>query len=357
MSGLNIPGSILSLIPNPPLTGTTGVPTETSTPVPAASSSQSHRGAIAGGVIGGVVLLCILISAALYYRFKRRAPYQSRRGREETILPHSVPKSAEYFNGTDTLVGEEVLKTKRSASYSSRIGKYDSSTSIGHGRSSLGYSQEDGSYIGHDDRTQASFQYGRRSKDSVEDIPPVPLEYPPALPIPTYTDGRTRSRSITDHSRAAALAALDGGAAPASWAQYPPSPHTPTRRSADARPSSMSLSRSDSRGNRSSNGIGRRATRKAVPKYDATEFSNPASPTSPGYPPLSPVAMQDSRDDVGHHSGSADTSSSSVNVSAMKSREDLMAAGYEVPDLNHKSSFGNKPMHYLIPDPPPPQRD
>ena len=36
------------------------------------------------------------------------------------------------------------------------------------------------------------------------------------------------------------------------------------------------------------------------------------------------------------------------------SREDLEAAGMELPNLNHKSSFGDRPVHYLIPDMPPP---
>ena len=37
-----------------------------------------------------------------------------------------------------------------------------------------------------------------------------------------------------------------------------------------------------------------------------------------------------------------------------RSREDLEAAGLELPNLNHKSSFGDRPVHYLIPDMPPP---
>jgi hypothetical protein len=343
--GLHLPGSILPLAPS--LAGSTPTgPAEPDTTA-SASVSHSHAGAIAGGVIGGVALLLALIGAFLYYRHKRRAaPYQVRQ-RRSSVAAVNTHKAADAFNGTDTLVEDYASKSgpKRSGSYVSKAGKYDSTSSIGHGRPSMGYE---------DDRARTpSTLHGHRSLESTEEIPVMPLDYIPSAPANVaHADGRVRSKSVTDHNRAAAFAALDGNDSPSAWTQYPP--YSPTRHSSDARtstsrPNSMvMLGRSDSM-TRSGNRTSRRATRKAVPKYDDADLSNPASPT---YPPTSPIAASDSREEVraGHSAGN---SSANLHAQMSRSREDLVAAGYEVPELNHKSSFGNKAMHYLIPDPPP----
>lgn len=355
-SSIHLPGSILPLRPSL----ASGDPTEgfpTEAPEPSPPSSNSHPGAIAGGVIGGVAFLSLLIGAFLYYRHRRRAASRPSQRRLASDLIGDIPKSSnDGFNGTDTLVGSDVFKNKRSGSYSSRIGKYESSSSIGHDRPSLGYEY---------DRTRTPSGHGHQSMDGTDDIPATPLDlnYAPTFPTnAAFPDGRERSRDTEQHQtqgRAAALAALHGDAAPTTWAQYPPMPAVPTRDSADSRPNSMvasGLARSESMtrpGNRSS----RRATRKAVPKYDQEEFSNPSSPT---YPPMSPLdAARGSNDHDDIHTSSAESSNINLHqqLQEKRSREELVAAGYEVPNLNHKSSFGNKAMHYLIPDPPPPQKD
>jgi hypothetical protein len=347
--GIHLPGSILPLSPS--LAGSAPIASTDPDTTTSASVSHSHAGAIAGGVIGGVALLLALIGVYLYYRQKRRAtPYQVRQRRSSVsaVSPH---KAADSFNGTDTLVDDYASKSgaKRSGSYVSKAGGYDSTTSIGHGRPSMGYE---------DDRARTpSTLHGHKSLESTEEIPVMPLDYIPSLPPNVaQADGRTRSKSVTDHNRAVALAALDGNDSPSSWNQYPP--YSPSRHSTDARmsgsrPSSMvMLGRSDSM-TRSGNRTSRRATRKAVPKYDDADLSNPASPT---YPPTSPATASDFRDEV-RASYSAGNSNANLPAQMSRSRENLVAAGYEVPELNHKSSFGNKAMHYLIPDPPPRQVD
>ncbi|KAI0088900.1 hypothetical protein BDY19DRAFT_155431 [Irpex rosettiformis] len=348
---IHLPGSITPLRPSlgPANPSLTDIPTEGVSE--SSSSSHSHAGAIAGGVIGGVALLFLLIGAFLYYRHKRRAaPHPSRRRRGSEAIGDLRKPSGESFNGIDTLVGDDVFKAKRSGSYSSRIGKYESSSSIGHDRPSLGYEY---------DRTHTpSTVYGRRSLESTGETPTS--GFAPALPTnAAFPDGRERSRSVSDQnqtqSRAAALAALHGDTAPTSWSQYPPMPPAPTSNRPDSVVGS-GLARSESMtraGNRSS----RRANRKAVPKYDQEEFSSPSSPT---YPPISPLdSARRSHDHDEIPSSSAESSNVNLHhqLEVAKSREDLLAAGYEVPELNHKSSFGNKAMHYLIPDPPPPQTD
>ncbi|KAI0694515.1 hypothetical protein BC835DRAFT_1306267 [Cytidiella melzeri] len=329
--GIVVPGSILSIIHSTPIAGST--PTASVEPSTAAStsSSHSHAGAIAGGVIGGIALLLALIGVFVYYRYRRRsAPYHARRGRGP-VAAADVPKSADVFTGVDTLVGDDASKTgpKRSVSYGSKVGRYDSSSSIGHGRPSMSYEDSQA-------QTPTTLQ-GHRSMDSIEKPSEMPLDYMPALPA-NANSIRGRSKSVIDQSRAAALAALDGNGTPTSRSQYPP---VPARRSEDARTSCpesmMQLGRSESmtRGSR----VSRRATRKAVPKYDGAELSNPTSPTYSTNTPDS--------------ANSADDSSAILHVTPSMSREDLVASGFGIPELNHKSSFGNKAMHYLIPDPPP----
>ncbi|PSR72421.1 hypothetical protein PHLCEN_2v11702 [Hermanssonia centrifuga] len=57
---------------------------------------------------------------------------------------------------------------------------------------------------------------------------------------------------------------------------------------------------------------------------------------------------------------STETSSLNLHASicAERSREDLEAAGYEIPALTANASFGDmRNAHYLIPDLPPPQKN
>lgn len=139
--------------------------------------------------------------------------------------------------------------------------------------------------------------------------------------------------------------------------------------------------------NRTSSGA-RRAARKAVPKYDESEFADdrqhPPSPEQShppvALPPPQHPETQDleaARDSVYYDSRATPSipsaSSSSTNLHAgsstvhgstqaaslttARSREDLVAAGYQLPRLSEKTSFGDmRTVHYLMPDLPPPQR-
>ena len=98
--------------------------------------------------------------------------------------------------------------------------------------------------------------------------------------------------------------------------------------------------------NRSASG-GRKANRKPVPSYDEGLV-----------PPTSASAT------LGGSSSPTPTPVSSNGLDRSNSGMSAREGGgggkglLELPELNHKSSFGDgRPVHYLIPDMPPPQRD
>ena len=237
-------------------------------------------------------------------------------------------------------------------------------------------------------RRSSASAYGPGQLSPIESIPEPP---PSAGP-----QGRLRSKSASQSHRAQALAKLDGGDRP-----YPPSP---PRRSIDASPLGMPVSSSPyDMGfvpppvNRTSSGGGpgaRRAVRKPVPALDSadlTPVSPSSSPTSTSplaavpqplsrgqslastvtmtsmlQPPLAATSHSYSRSQESPSPGPSPIPSPSPGrrlrppsqgaPTRSRSREDLEAAGVELPTLDHKSSFGDRPVHYLIPDLPPPQR-
>ena len=47
-----------------------------------------------------------------------------------------------------------------------------------------------------------------------------------------------------------------------------------------------------------------------------------------------------------------------ATMRSVRSRDELLAAGYQIPKLSEKTSFGDmRNVHYLMPDLPPPQKD
>nr|VWP00775.1 FAD-binding FR-type domain-containing protein [Ganoderma boninense] len=220
----------------------------------------------------------------------------------------------------------------------------------------------------------------RRSSASTSGLGQLtPIESIPEPPPSAGTQGRLRSKSASQSHRALALAKLDGGDRP-----YPPS-HRP-RRSIDASPMTMPVGSPYDMGfvpppaNRASSG-GRRATRKPVPALDSGDLpvsmspsSSPTStsPLSRGQSLASTVTMVSTLQPHPQPPASRSRDSPSPSPSPSpaqrlrppsqaaptrsRSREDLEAAGVELPTLDHKSSFGDRPVHYLIPDLPPPQR-
>ncbi|KAI0654890.1 hypothetical protein C8Q70DRAFT_1047748 [Cubamyces menziesii] len=286
-----------------------------------------------------------------------------------------------------------------------------SSTAHGHTHSagSRGVSDEDVSSIGHEEKVVSGrgseFYAGvppsrRRSSASGASAvtPPVtPIAEPPSSYGGSY--GRNRARSPSQSHRALALAKLDGENgrySPSS--SMPPTPSTarspppPGRRSIDsmqlrtfdAPPVPMQMAPAVApQMSRTSSGNGpRRAARKPVPTLTEADMAPPSSATMPvstvtpalssaststtsiargssadsRSPTLSPHPMYSTKSGSGSGSTLRPPSTSPV-PGRQHSREDLMAAGVELPDLNHKSSFGDRQVHYIIPDlpPPPPQ--
>lgn len=190
--------------------------------------------------------------------------------------------------------------------------------------------------------------HGAFGKQSLDDIPVLPMEPPSA-----YAYGLGRQRSLTSQNRAAALAKLDSNVTVSrsnsarDTQNAASTPATPTR---------------DNRANRASSGgpANKRTPRKAVPKYDEAEFAmsdfpSPTETSRATSPPPStyPPALNRSNSATGRNSGSrhGSRSGSSANLHSQY-------LGAELPALNHKTSFGDaQPMHYLIPDLPPPQKD
>ncbi|KAI0336618.1 hypothetical protein GY45DRAFT_1315201 [Cubamyces sp. BRFM 1775] len=287
-----------------------------------------------------------------------------------------------------------------------------SSTAHGHTHSagSRGVSDEDVSSIGHEEKVVSGrgseFYAGippsrrRSSASGASAVAPVtPIAEPPSSYGGSY--GHNRAKSPSQSHRALALARLDGentNYSPSS--STPPTPSTarspppppPGRRSIDsmqlrtfdAPPVPMQMAPAvAAQMNRTSSGNGpRRAARKPVPTLTEADMTPPSSATTPvstttpglssaststtsivrgssadsRSPTLSPHPMYSTKSGSGSGSTLRAPSTSPV-PGRQHSREDLMAAGMELPNLNHKSSFGDRQVHYIIPDlpPPPPQ--
>ena len=237
----------------------------------------------------------------------------------------------------------------------------------------------------------------RRSSASTSGVilPSVPEPMPSVGAI-----GRHRAHSSSQSHRAMALSRLDvvqsychhSPGAPTELNPYspytptpsfPPSPATPLSPASPPFPA-VGVSRTPSGGGNNP----RRGARKPVPALNPNDVDAPrtAQPspvsTSPSPIPLSKghsstsssggmspsplYGMNESRTSgltmdtvtatVTSHTHLSASPSTGMGIQKQRSREDLEAAGLELPNLNHKSSFGDRPVHYLIPDMPPPRR-
>ncbi|EKM56505.1 uncharacterized protein PHACADRAFT_172188 [Phanerochaete carnosa HHB-10118-sp] len=393
-------------------------PTSSISPV-AATSHSNHAGAIAGGVIGGVAFVVLLIGAVLF-ALRRH----NKRQTQQDILPWSSGglgrrrgnvriSSSSGLTGADLGVGNSNsgygfakrmselgypvtgddyinkniggAEPHRHASTASSAGmlphthpaSVSSHTHVNvHSSENVaGYSddEEKNSTLHHYD--SSSYSHGNKSVDLTDlAIPHLPMEPPSAF----SHQERNRSRSVTGQNRALALAKLDpfvsivpaySNINPTGGASISRSPSAATYSSQKdpfASPTDKSLHRLSSSG-----GVSRRPTitRKAVPKYDESEFSmadmsSPISrPTSPIYttspPPIhrqpSPASPSGAHVVAAHAVSPYALSRESSNDSM---RDRSRAGLASLPALNHKTSFGDiKPVHYLIPDMPPPPQD
>ncbi|GJE86479.1 hypothetical protein PsYK624_025590 [Phanerochaete sordida] len=376
-------------------------------PPVAAASHSSHAGAIAGGVIGGLAFIALVIGALLFAlrRHNKKKAQQSvlpwssggmGRRRGDVRISSSSGLAAErhsgfdfakrmsaagYATGTGNYVNRDIggaLPDRRASTASSvgvppRVQRHASVSSNTHveSHSNDGYSDEEKNSTLHHD--SSSYSHAQKSIDLNDSaIPHLPSEPPVAY---SYQD-RNRSRSMTGHNRALALAKLDSSVpvsapyTPSGGASVSRSPSAATYSSQKdpfASPSDKALHRLSSSG-----GVSRRptVTRKAVPKYDETEFSmtdlssNPSSPRAMS-PPLLPrtpspplgvsaVAARAVSPYALPHIGSNE----SLRSGAVLTRNGSSRSHAPLPALNHKTSFGDmRPVHYLIPDMPPQQEE
>ncbi|KAI9061619.1 hypothetical protein FKP32DRAFT_1594411 [Trametes sanguinea] len=374
-------------------------------PVSDAVSTHARSGAIAGGVIGGLAIIGAAIAAYIYFGVCRRRPTRSRRGSgrpgqlgkwgglssRDSGMDVGLPVSSVPISGKPPLVvGVGLPKRRATTDSTGAILTPLSSTAHGHSlTASRGASDEDVSSIGHEEKVVSS-----RGLEFFEAVPPsrrrsstsgssamTPIPEPPSA---HSAYGRNRARSPSQSHRALALAKLDGDSAlsssvpPSPSARSPPAP----RRSVDSMqlrtfdtppvPMQSPLAQASPMGRSASGNGPRRAARKPVPTLTEADMVPPtsASLTSPSVTSASTsassanVSVADSRSPTAsphpmyrNDSGSGSTLRAPSAVPGRQhSREDLMAAGIELPNLNHKSSFGDKPVHYIIPDMPPPPR-
>ncbi|RDX46179.1 hypothetical protein OH76DRAFT_1301289, partial [Lentinus brumalis] len=367
-------------------------------PVTAATSKTSRAGAIAGGVVGGVVLIAAAIAAYIYFGLCRRAPTRSRR---RAMGNHTRAQLGKWggLSSLDSGMDAPVAAARPGlvmAIPSKKRGKTEStgailtplsSTAHGHSGAVRGTSDEDVATLaeekgvpytkGHEYiETVQPLAYANRRRSSASTsgggLSPIVSVGEPLSSA--GSNARSRTRSSSQSHRAMALAKLDGDDPVAAPSPRTRSPAVP-RRSDDAPPMAMPASPpyDVSPMNRSSSGGGpgagvRRAARKPVPQLDA-DLSMPPTPTSAGasvsrgqsvastvtYASTSPLISASTHPMYRNESQSSGTLRAPPSGPVRQhSREDLEAAGMELPDLNHKSSFGDRPVHYLIPDMPPP---
>nr|GAT55784.1 predicted protein [Mycena chlorophos] len=305
---------------SPALTSTSSSASTSSTnvvlPVDGSSSSKVNRGAIAGGVIGGLAVIAALIAAYFYFRYAATASSGCR-------------KRTRKWNGltsTDSKAGGGAVLSGRHNSQSESIAPivtaHDTNVYV---IGNVGIDSRPSRINADDDGINSFFSPSQEKVSSPGRSPfsdsghddDVPMDL--ITPLPGNTNvTRNSSTSTSSHmsrnnfSRprshpSSPYASPTATESPFSNEAYPPSSPSPVASSSPPRRSSQGEA------------IGRRIARKAVPQY------NPADPSL----------------------ASASAIPESESTSSLEG----------APKLAHQSSFGEgKPMHYLMPDMPPPQR-
>lgn len=330
-------------------------PSQTPTPVFAASSSV-NKGAIAGGVVGGVVLIAIFLIVYLcLLRSKRRThqahPPRSRglhsiggwgglasvdshldpAGRNSKPKPKPKPyASIRHQSQTDSLgpiipgpgaASEENIQAYRAGGTFSPSEEKVALGEVGVG--ALSYSQSPRSGV-----------LGRTySASSIGSTNEFAMGRRPSIGSTTALPPGARRRSV----------------------EYPP----PAVSQIDRAPSGAS----------SQQQAQRKTPRKPVPAYAAGSSSSPSSsnPSPIATTPLSASPFDDDRvqrrvsnGSTGHYTTRARDRDGSRDRGGKDGKERSRTRDVEDgPVLSHKSSFGpggveGKPLHYLIPDMPPP---
>ena len=397
-------------------------------------------GAIAGGVVGGIVLVIAIIGFLFFVRLtsKRRNLRANGVGTGgNSGTGRGVLGKWNGLSSRDSNIGGATLPT-----VVGDVKKRKHETVESMGAVTVGSTVDARSPIGSDEdlSTLAEEKSGR---EYIETVPPLAYrrssnpsspnsmhnpQNPFSTPYPVYPPSSptsASSRKSTSQNRALALAKLDSYSSHGIERQTSVSGTTSTtsnfnrRQSLDGRVLSTTgmadpfatpigaelipMNRSSSSNTSGGNSGQRRAARKPVPTYDTIADDGQGSPASPSSPLSSsyvPTAISREVSLTGsvasrrterqesttsspatpypssvpyatpymkthHESGSSSalgvpSSLRQGSLGGAVSREDLLAAGLTagLPDLNHKSSFGDGRMvHYLIPDMPPPPKE
>ncbi|KAJ7770104.1 hypothetical protein B0H16DRAFT_1517271 [Mycena metata] len=330
-------------------------------PVSGSSSHKSvNKGAIAGGVIGGLAVIAAAIAAYFYIRYASAstAPGAARnRSRKWDGLGSTDSKARGYPTAVSGRHNSQADSVGPILSHDSNvyvIGSVgiDSRPS----RINDGLDEDEGisDFYPSQEKISGSPSRSNPFSESGHDDDSVPLDLITPLPGSAVTRNSSTSTSSYMNNNFSRPRSHPGspygsptspsGDSPfsnnntSSSLNHPESSYPPTATPSPAFPSGTSQDgsfrpRRGSAGEPLASGS-RRTPRKPVPQYNPTD---PAL-TSPPPPPM-PTLPQDS---------------DSSREGSLRS----IGAG-DVPRLSHKASFGaeGRAVHYLIPDMPPPQRD
>lgn len=333
-------------------------------PVNAVSGSKVNRGAIAGGVIGGLAILAAAIAAFFYLRYASAAsgPRTSspRRNMRKWGGLGSIDSKTNEYPSTSRAVG---TTSNRHHSQSDSVGPISLDSDvymIGNvGIDSRPSRIDDG--LEEQDEVNSYFSPSQEKFSSPTSASPirspfsdpghgndaVPLGIIPPLPV-TRDSSTSTSHMHSSFSRPRSHPASPYPGSPtqqeapfsssannntSSSLSHPESSYAPSPSPAFTSGTSQTTAESPPPARRSSTGepLTRRTPRKPVPQY------NPTDPALASPPPMPVSAPHDSD----------------------SSREGSLRGGVPGAQLSHKASFGaeGRQVHYLIPDMPPPQRN
>ncbi|KAJ7868592.1 hypothetical protein B0H14DRAFT_2729625 [Mycena olivaceomarginata] len=341
---------------------TTGVAETSGVTLPVTSgASKVNRGAIAGGVIGGLAVVAAVIAAYFYFRYAsastasggstgRRAPRKWAGLSSPTPRPGPTPRpsrsagaaSDRHHSQSDSI--GPMLSSRDSNVYVIGTVGIDSRPSRIH--DTLEEEDEVNSYfspsqekIASPSQPRSPFSESGHGHD-IDDA--VPLDYIAPLPGTTSGGGVTRNSSTSTSSRPRSAPELavrlpdDDGRRPVQRRPgRTPQPslvagHDSMAFTAPAFASGTSQSESPVR-------------RPSVSPAEGAPCRSTTPPTPRSPPPRRPCPRR-----------------CRPTLDSDSSREGSLrgGAGAVLPRLGHKGSFGDgRPVHYLIPDMPPPPRD
>ncbi|EPQ53716.1 hypothetical protein GLOTRDRAFT_139850 [Gloeophyllum trabeum ATCC 11539] len=281
-------------------------PSTSSTALPVSGlppSRHTNVGAIVGGVLGGLAGLFFLLAAFLFFRTGRPSRTRAR------SLSAGIGPAGGWggLNSGDDGRGRTKAQHLPNESVATVAPRYSPAVS----ESELNSVEHEkmAAARGFDPVTAQALGYNVKRSSTTSSLastvlssrPPSTSAHPPGI-----AKRNSQSRRSLEAGSPRRVPVPPISYMPPSHVQdqypYPPSPQSQS-------PEPVALSRSASTGNR-------RTPRKPVPKYDAAEFTDAENevPTAP-------------------------SSTQHQNIG--------------LPELNHKSSFGEKKMHYILPDMPP----